>query len=493
MKKYLLFTFMLFLAISNAQVGINILEPDSNAILDLNSNEKGLLLPRLTTAQMNAMPNPTNGLTIYNVEDSLVHYYNNECWLKAYQRDCNDCEFVASLSSTSGVIDHISSDSISFDVDILQTNGTSDVAVSYIFIPPNGMTIDIDNAVIDSAGSATFNIAANIFTAPGTYPIVIQISCDQEVLFLTYILEMPPCYEVDVAANTSNVDLQADYSLPGVGTPICVIVDVHNGVDVTSLSSTDPAMTWGALDPGSHVGLRNNGAILARGGDGSSLGNLINLSLASPGDDGGDALELTTKTTFELNGPIFGGGGGGGGIGTELNVSRSFSIPFVGSQTIGVCLAAGAGGGGGSADGLGGGSSGACSGSGVLFYTQTYIEDGTNAGSGRNAVHGDGGLISENIPVSLGASGFSLNITPGINIQGGDGGDFGQQGGDGVGAATLSVGASVPIVGSFNLYNGTFPIVSSLGGAPGNSIKTNSNTTVDLVIPNNYIKGAVQP
>ena len=493
MKKYLLFTFMLFVALADAQVGINILQPDSNAILDLNSNEKGLLLPRLTTAQMNAMPNPTNGLTIYNVEDSLVHYYNNECWLKAYQRDCNDCEFVASLSSQTGVIDHISSDSISFDVNILQTNGNSDIAVSYIFIPPTGMSINIDNAVIDSAGAATFTIAANIFTAPGTYPIVIQVSCDQEVLFLTYILEMPPCYEVDIAANASNVNLQSDYSLPGVGTPICVIVDVHNGVDVTSLNSSDPAMTWGALDPGSHVGLMNNGAVLARGGNGSSLGNLLNLSFAAPGEDGGDALELTAKTTFALNGPIYGGGGGGGSVGAVLDVSRTFSIPFVGSQTIGACFAAGVGGGGGSAQGLGGGSSGACNGSGALYYTQTYIDDGTNAGAGQNAINGVGGLISENVPISLGASGFSLNITPGINIEGGDGGDFGQSGGDGIGAATLSLGASVPIVGNINLYNGNFPLVSSNGGAPGNAIKTNSNTVIDLVTPNNYIKGSVQP
>lgn len=496
MKKLLLsISLLLFFAFSNvkAQVGINILQPDSNAILDLFSDEKGLLLPRLTTAQMNAIQNPTNGLTIYNTEDSIVRYYNNECWLKAYQRDCNDCEFVASLSSTSGVIDHITSDSITFDVNVLQTNGTSDIAVSYIFIPPAGMTINIDNAVIDSVGAATFTINANIFTAPGNYPIVIQVSCDQEVMFLTYQLELPPCYEVDIAANTSNVDLQSDYSLPGAGTPICVIVDVHSGVDITSLTTNDPAMTWGNLDPASHVGFINNGAVLARGGDGSSLGNLLQMTFAAPGEDGGNALELTAKTTFALNGPVYGGGGGGGSIGSVLDVSQTFNIPFIGSQTVGVCFAAGAGGGGGSADGLGGGSSGACTGSGILYYSATYIEDGTDATSGQNSIHGIGGVIQENIPISIGASGFSLNIVPGIFVAGGDGGDFGQVGGDGVGAATVSVGVSVPILGSFNIYNGSFNLLSSLGGAAGNAIKTNNNTTIDLVVPNNYIKGDIQP
>lgn len=492
-KLFLGLFFTLLLHFTQAQVGINILNPDSNAVLHLEADDKGLLLPRLTTAQMNAMQNPTNGLTIYNTEDSLIYYFNNECWLKAYQKTCNDCEFVASLSSNSGTIDHVMTDSVSFTVDVLQTNGNSDISVSYIFVPPTGMQIDIDNPIIDSVGSATFSIDANIFTQSGTYPIIVQVSCDQAVMFLTYILELTPCYEVDLAANAYNVNLQADYNLPGVGQPVCVIAEVFNGVEIASADPLLPALNMGALDPQTHVGLKLNGAILGKGGNGASLGNLANISFAADGENGGNALELTTKTTFLLNGAIYGGGGGGGGIGAALDASTN--VPIIG--TVGFCLAAGTGGGGGSAEGVGGGTSGACPGNGPLYFPFTYVQDGTNATAGQYAVAGAGGQINQNFPIPIPISIATLTITPSIAIAGGNGGDFGQTGGNGTGSVGVAanIQVAIPIIGTINvpLYNGNFPLVSSNGGAPGLAVKTNGNTTIDLVVPNNMIKGDVQP
>ncbi|MEO6228991.1 MAG: tail fiber domain-containing protein [Ferruginibacter sp.] len=40
--------------------------PDTSAMLDISSSTKGLLLPRMTTTQRNAIPLPANGLVIYN-------------------------------------------------------------------------------------------------------------------------------------------------------------------------------------------------------------------------------------------------------------------------------------------------------------------------------------------------------------------------------------------------------------------------------------------
>ena len=48
--------------------------PDSSAILELRSTTKGLLLPRMTTAQMNAIDGPANGLCIFNTDDSTLRY-----------------------------------------------------------------------------------------------------------------------------------------------------------------------------------------------------------------------------------------------------------------------------------------------------------------------------------------------------------------------------------------------------------------------------------
>ncbi|WP_298555314.1 hypothetical protein [uncultured Algibacter sp.] len=51
---------------SAAQVGIGTTTPDASSILDVESTDKGILLPRLTTAEINAITNPANGLTVYN-------------------------------------------------------------------------------------------------------------------------------------------------------------------------------------------------------------------------------------------------------------------------------------------------------------------------------------------------------------------------------------------------------------------------------------------
>lgn len=44
---------------------------DTSAILDLNTTKKGFLLPRLTTIQQTALPNPGTGLMIFNKDRSL--------------------------------------------------------------------------------------------------------------------------------------------------------------------------------------------------------------------------------------------------------------------------------------------------------------------------------------------------------------------------------------------------------------------------------------
>lgn len=53
---------------SAAQVGINTTTPDTSSILDIESSDKGILIPRLTTAQINAISSPANGLMVYNTD-----------------------------------------------------------------------------------------------------------------------------------------------------------------------------------------------------------------------------------------------------------------------------------------------------------------------------------------------------------------------------------------------------------------------------------------
>jgi hypothetical protein len=53
---------------------------DSKAILDLTSTTKGLLPPRMTTTQRDAISSPTTGLTIYNTTTNKLNVYSGTAW-----------------------------------------------------------------------------------------------------------------------------------------------------------------------------------------------------------------------------------------------------------------------------------------------------------------------------------------------------------------------------------------------------------------------------
>lgn len=65
---------------SIAQVGIGTTTPNSSALLDVESNSKGFLPPRLTTDQRNDISSPTGGLLIYNTVSNCIQYYTGEGW-----------------------------------------------------------------------------------------------------------------------------------------------------------------------------------------------------------------------------------------------------------------------------------------------------------------------------------------------------------------------------------------------------------------------------
>ncbi|MFT4644789.1 MAG: hypothetical protein ACI8ZX_001196 [Planctomycetota bacterium] len=493
-RKILLSTFLASILYSvNAQVGINILNPDSSAVLQLESTDRGFALPRLTTSQMNAIQNPLNSLMVYNTEDSLVHYWNGDCWLKAYQKNCRECEFTSSVNQGSAVIDRTTTDTATFEVTITKLNGVDSVTTVVLSSLPNGIQVFVENPNVDSVGITTIKVYANIWATPGSYPLIIQSVCGQNVFFQGVNVIIEPCLLVDIAAPLNDVDLQSDFSLPGVGTPVCVIVHLFDNVEISSTATSSNALTWGNMDPVSHVGFLNEGFVYAKGGDGAALGNLLNLS--SPfqdGDDGGDALELTCRTTFDLQGGLYGGGGGGGSVGTSIAIGP-FSIPIIGTLGPFILLEAGVTGGGGSSGGL----AQTASGSGGVLLGPSLVDDGTDATVGPTSIPGVGGILAYSIPLSFGVSVVNIAVTPQVSLDAGDGGGFGQQGGGASGNAGANVvaTASVPFIGTVTLFSQNFnaSLGLSQGGAAGNAIEINGNTILDLVTPNYLIKGPIQP
>ena len=61
-------------------VGIGTTAPDASAALDITSTSKGLLPPRLSQAQRDALASPAAGLTIYNTTTGKLNTWNGTSW-----------------------------------------------------------------------------------------------------------------------------------------------------------------------------------------------------------------------------------------------------------------------------------------------------------------------------------------------------------------------------------------------------------------------------
>lgn len=84
LRKLLLATALLFNIICNAQsIGIGTATPNASAQLDVASTTKGLLAPRMTFVQRNAITTPATGLLIYQTDFSAgFYYYNGSVWIQ---------------------------------------------------------------------------------------------------------------------------------------------------------------------------------------------------------------------------------------------------------------------------------------------------------------------------------------------------------------------------------------------------------------------------
>jgi hypothetical protein len=100
MKKIFIFFYFLFafthLSISQ-NVGIGTNSPNAKAALEIKSTDKGVLFPRLTSAQRNAIINPPDGLHIYNKDERCLNYYDSAYQLWNCYCETDTCKTVTIL------------------------------------------------------------------------------------------------------------------------------------------------------------------------------------------------------------------------------------------------------------------------------------------------------------------------------------------------------------------------------------------------------------
>lgn len=84
MKKRLTLFYCLLLisySLCSQSVGIGTNSPNASSQLDITATNKGILVPRVSNAQMLAIASPANGLLVYNTDSSAFAYRNATAWV----------------------------------------------------------------------------------------------------------------------------------------------------------------------------------------------------------------------------------------------------------------------------------------------------------------------------------------------------------------------------------------------------------------------------
>ena len=169
-------TFMVILALLKAfpqNVGIGTNNPNPKAILDVKATDKGILFPRMNTAQRDAIASPPDGLHIFNTDEQCLNYYDSV--LAIWNCYCSACEAnVITISTSACNVDFYNSyakanPSGKYIVNILSGVVLSgckpgDTALSFSTMPSNAVIVINNHGVIIGAGGA--GGAGNILDCP---------------------------------------------------------------------------------------------------------------------------------------------------------------------------------------------------------------------------------------------------------------------------------------------------------------------------------------
>ncbi len=130
MQKNLFSLLLLLLGTSlfSQNVGIGTATPDASAKLEVFSNNSGVLFPRLTTAQRDAIASPAVGLLIYNTDNNCYEFWSGSMWVSM----CQTCTGSPPPPNISGASE------ICFGDNYTYTGSGAPAGAIYLWTKPDG-------------------------------------------------------------------------------------------------------------------------------------------------------------------------------------------------------------------------------------------------------------------------------------------------------------------------------------------------------------------
>ena len=138
-------------------VGIGTTSPDASSILEISSTTKGILAPRMTTTQRDAISSPATGLEVYNTTTSKFNYYNGSSWT-AVGSGLSTATLSTGSTLSVGTEYHANTATAAFTA----TLPSAPVDGSHIRIVDVKATFDTNNLTVSRGGSDTIEGSTSV-------------------------------------------------------------------------------------------------------------------------------------------------------------------------------------------------------------------------------------------------------------------------------------------------------------------------------------------
>lgn len=234
--------------------------PDSSAMLDVQSTTQGFLLPRMTKAQRDAIPNPAQGLMIFQTDNTDgFYYYNDSAWnyvgtgnnSSASLNNSTDWESYTPTFTGFGTVSGVEAEWRRDGADVLIrgkfTEGIATAVEARMSLPP-GLT-SADSTIIPSLRTA----GTMLTTYASSAAYIVAPLIEPSVTYLTF----------------------------GRGTNSIGAYEKQNGNEFPnnmtySFDARVPVQGWSVFSNGSSAGVPSLDSVLASGNDagGDSILNL---------------------------------------------------------------------------------------------------------------------------------------------------------------------------------------------------------------------------
>jgi len=273
----------------NGSVGIGVTSPDGSARLEISSESKGLLMPRLSTEQRDSITDPATGLLIFNTTTNCFNVFRGDGWYEF----CGDCLLPPAPVATSN--------SPVCEGAELTLYASTVAGATYSWTGPGGFTSTDQNPVIYNMSEAD----------TGTYYVTAVNSCGSSPADSTIIdiILLP-----GDAGNISGTDevCQGDsgitYSISDITDADKYIWTLPDGAVITQGDSTTTITVF-------FTDTAVSGNITVAGYNECGTGNSspdypVNvLPLPTTADAGDDQPDIEdTVTTLDANTPVYGTG-----------------------------------------------------------------------------------------------------------------------------------------------------------------------------------------